>query len=222
VAATTLRDEDVDDRESARLRSPHGHRRISPSPVLRRGCHHHRGSLPPVIQCVIKESGGSTPWPMLTKTNYNDWSLLMKVNCRHDSSGMLSSSATPSSMRTGWHWTLSLPLSHQRWCRLWRTSRPPRTPVTPSSLPHASATIASERRRCRSCARSGTASRSGQGRTLTTSLSASPAWCNSWRDTATSTSMSKRRWRSTFTSSQEVHLDRLVDGDSPGPLGPIH
>ena len=32
----------------------------------------------PVVQKVIRESGLAS-WPMLTKTNYNDWSLLMKV-----------------------------------------------------------------------------------------------------------------------------------------------
>jgi hypothetical protein len=46
--------------------------------VRRRGCHHRSGS-PPVVKPVIKEFGGCTPWPMLTKMNYNDWSLLMKV-----------------------------------------------------------------------------------------------------------------------------------------------
>jgi hypothetical protein len=28
---------------------------------------------------VYKDSGVGTPWPMLTKTNYHEWSLLMKV-----------------------------------------------------------------------------------------------------------------------------------------------
>jgi hypothetical protein len=78
VAATTLCDEDTDDKDGARPRSPHRRHNISPSPMRRRGSYHCRDS-PPVIQCVIKESDGSTPWPMLTKTNYNDWSLLMKV-----------------------------------------------------------------------------------------------------------------------------------------------
>ena len=30
-----------------------------------------------VVQRVIRESGGS--WPMLTRTNYADWALLMQV-----------------------------------------------------------------------------------------------------------------------------------------------
>jgi hypothetical protein len=78
VASMTLRDEDTNDKDGARPRSPHRRHNISPSPVRRRGSYHCRDSLP-VVQCVIKESDGSTPWPMLTKTNYNDWSLLMKV-----------------------------------------------------------------------------------------------------------------------------------------------
>jgi hypothetical protein len=28
---------------------------------------------------MYKDSGTRTPWPMLTKTNYHEWSLLMKV-----------------------------------------------------------------------------------------------------------------------------------------------
>ena len=28
---------------------------------------------------MYKDSGSGTPWPMLTKTNYHEWSLLMKV-----------------------------------------------------------------------------------------------------------------------------------------------
>jgi hypothetical protein len=78
AAATTLREEDADDKDGARSRDSHRHHSVSPSPVRRRGRHHHRGS-PPIVQRVIKESGGSTPWPMLSKMNYNDWSLLMKV-----------------------------------------------------------------------------------------------------------------------------------------------
>jgi len=48
-------------------------RRIpSPSPERRRGS-------PAAVQKVYKDSGTGTPWPMLTKTNYHEWSLLMKV-----------------------------------------------------------------------------------------------------------------------------------------------
>jgi hypothetical protein len=31
---------------------------------------------------MIKEIIGSTPWPLLTKTNYNEWSLVMKVEMK--------------------------------------------------------------------------------------------------------------------------------------------
>jgi hypothetical protein len=70
--------EDADDQHGSRPRDPHRHCNVSPSPVQRDDCHHRRGS-PPVVQRVIKESGGSTPWLMLTNTNYNNWSLLMNV-----------------------------------------------------------------------------------------------------------------------------------------------
>jgi hypothetical protein len=78
AAVAALREEDADDRDGAQPRGPHRHCNVSPSIVRLRGHHHRRGS-PPVVQRIIKESGVSTPWPMLTKTNYNDWSLLMKV-----------------------------------------------------------------------------------------------------------------------------------------------
>jgi hypothetical protein len=32
-----------------------------------------------MIQRVIREVGGGTSYPALTKTNYSDWALLMKV-----------------------------------------------------------------------------------------------------------------------------------------------
>ena len=33
----------------------------------------------PVIQAVYKDSGGSTTWPMLSKTNYYEWASIMKL-----------------------------------------------------------------------------------------------------------------------------------------------
>jgi hypothetical protein len=43
-----------------------------------------RGSRPPelcvVIDRVIKEASVSIQYPTLTRTNYNEWSLLMRVN----------------------------------------------------------------------------------------------------------------------------------------------
>jgi hypothetical protein len=78
AAAASLREVDLDDRDGARPWGPHRHRNISPSPVRHWG-HHHRCGSPPIIQHIIKESDGSTPWLMLTKLNYNGWSLLMKV-----------------------------------------------------------------------------------------------------------------------------------------------
>ncbi|RLM61813.1 retrotransposon protein, putative, Ty1-copia sub-class [Panicum miliaceum] len=48
--------------------SPERLRRASPSPERRRG-----GSL--VVQTIV----GTTPWPMLTKTNYTEWSSVIMV-----------------------------------------------------------------------------------------------------------------------------------------------
>ena len=55
--------------------SPH-RQRASPSPDWCRG---RRGqpSFPPIVQTVVKDAGGG--WPMLTKTNYAEWSMVMKV-----------------------------------------------------------------------------------------------------------------------------------------------
>ena len=50
--------------------------RASPSPNRRRGRRGRPGS-PPVVQTVVKDTGGG--WPMLTKTNYAEWSMVMKV-----------------------------------------------------------------------------------------------------------------------------------------------
>jgi hypothetical protein len=35
-----------------------------------------------VIQRVIRELGGGSSYPALTKTNYSDWTLLMKVKLK--------------------------------------------------------------------------------------------------------------------------------------------
>jgi len=55
--------------------SPVGRRRQSPSPERRRG----RRGRSPVLQTVYRDSRAGTPWPMLIKSNYHKWSLLMKV-----------------------------------------------------------------------------------------------------------------------------------------------
>jgi hypothetical protein len=56
-------------------RSPASCRRQSSSPEQGRGRRGH--SL--VLQTVYRDTGLGTPWPMLTKENYHEWSLLMKV-----------------------------------------------------------------------------------------------------------------------------------------------
>jgi hypothetical protein len=55
-------------------RNPHC-RSQSPSPDRRHG----RRGRSPVLQTVYRDSRAGTPWLMLTKSNYHEWSLLMKV-----------------------------------------------------------------------------------------------------------------------------------------------
>lgn len=50
---------------------------------------------------VVKEAGSSANYLVLTKTNYNEWSLLMKINSTS------TRAATSNSMKTGWLWTPS-------------------------------------------------------------------------------------------------------------------
>jgi len=67
-----------DPRRGSPSRSPERHRRAqSPSPAHRRGRGGRRGS--PVVQTVYKDGGAGTPWPMLTKSNYHEWSTLMRL-----------------------------------------------------------------------------------------------------------------------------------------------
>jgi hypothetical protein len=39
-------------------------------------------SVSGTVQQVIREVGGGSSYPTLTKTNYSDWPLLMKVNLK--------------------------------------------------------------------------------------------------------------------------------------------
>ena len=58
-------------------RSP-SQRRHSPSPPPRRPRHRDAGRREVVVERVVKEVGGGN-YPTLTRTNYTEWSLLMKV-----------------------------------------------------------------------------------------------------------------------------------------------
>ena len=68
-----------DPRRKGPTQSP-DRRRRDQSPARHRGRGGRRES--PVIQTVYKDSGTGTPWPMLTKTNYQEWSLLMRLKMR--------------------------------------------------------------------------------------------------------------------------------------------
>lgn len=56
--------------------SPPRRRRISSSCAPRRGCQ--RGEV--IVERVVKETGGTVQYPMLTRMNYEQWSLPMRVN----------------------------------------------------------------------------------------------------------------------------------------------
>jgi hypothetical protein len=58
-----------------RSRSPIRRSRQSPSPERHRGRYGHS----PVLQTVYRDTGAGMPWPTLTKGNYHEWSMLMKV-----------------------------------------------------------------------------------------------------------------------------------------------
>jgi hypothetical protein len=52
---------------------------VSPSPLPPPRGHRPPGQLI-IVERVIKEASRSVQYPMLTRTNYNEWSLLMRVN----------------------------------------------------------------------------------------------------------------------------------------------
>jgi hypothetical protein len=64
-----------------------------------------------VIQRVIREVGGGSSYPALTKTNYSDWVLLMKVKLKAQAlwSIIADDSADQQEEMMAWY--------HQRWCR---------------------------------------------------------------------------------------------------------
>jgi len=76
AAAAALRQEIEDGKPavdgSERFHTPERRRQLSPSPERR----HRRRGRSPVVQ-VYRDIGGG--WPMLTRANYHEWSLLMKV-----------------------------------------------------------------------------------------------------------------------------------------------
>ncbi|XP_066383834.1 uncharacterized protein [Miscanthus floridulus] len=75
---------------------------------------------------MYKDSGSGTPWPMLTKTNYHKWSLLMKVKMLARRSWTPSSMATSRTTTTGAHSRPSSPEYRRRWADRSRTRSRPR------------------------------------------------------------------------------------------------
>jgi len=78
VVVATMRVE-MEQESAARSQSPVGRSPQSPSPERRRGCHGRSPVAQPVVQTIYCDSGAGIPWVMLTKLNYNEWSLLMKI-----------------------------------------------------------------------------------------------------------------------------------------------
>jgi hypothetical protein len=56
---------------------PRRPRAVSPSPPPRGRCPAERRV---VVERVVKEASATVQYPTLTRTNYNEWSLLMRVN----------------------------------------------------------------------------------------------------------------------------------------------
>jgi len=67
--------------EGSRTPSP-GRRRVSASPVVRRGRSPTRRGCREVVvqQEVVHQASSTVVYPPLTATNYFEWSLIMKVN----------------------------------------------------------------------------------------------------------------------------------------------
>jgi hypothetical protein len=67
-------------RSSAPSRSPVGERRPgSPSPPSRQPCHRD-GGRQTIVERVVGRSTTGIVYPMLTRTNYTEWSLVMHAN----------------------------------------------------------------------------------------------------------------------------------------------
>ena len=92
-------------------RSPAGHHPQSPSLERHHGCNGHSPVAQPVVQTVYRDLGAGTPWPMLTKSNYHEWILLMKVKLQLSISGRQSTSAASATMMIAERWRRCAPLS---------------------------------------------------------------------------------------------------------------
>ena len=100
-AATALRQEIEDGKPagegSERFHTPERRRHHSPSPDRR----HRRRGRSPVVQ-VYRDIGGG--WPMLTRANYHEWSLLMKVKLQ--ARGLWEATAASSTRMIAGPWRL--------------------------------------------------------------------------------------------------------------------
>ena len=70
-----------------------------------------------VIQRVICEVSGRGSYPVLTKTNYSDWALLMKVKLKARALwSVIEDGGADSQEEMMAFWTPCAARCHQRWC----------------------------------------------------------------------------------------------------------
>jgi hypothetical protein len=76
---------------------------------------------------VFWEPDGLNKWPQLTKTNYDTWSLLMKLKMEARDLLEVVDTSTSTSTTTASLSTRSAALFWRRWCPRWQPSHTPRT-----------------------------------------------------------------------------------------------
>jgi hypothetical protein len=91
-------------RSSVHGSSPTARGRLgSPSPPPRRPCHRD-GGWQVIVERVIEKSTAGIVYPMLTRTNYTEWSAVMHMNLQTTGYGRWSSMAVWSTATTAMHW----------------------------------------------------------------------------------------------------------------------
>jgi hypothetical protein len=68
-------------------------------------------------QRVVREIGGLVNWSLLTKMNYTEWALIMKIKMHARNLCVAIEPGGVSCRRTGWRRMLSPVLCHRRWWR---------------------------------------------------------------------------------------------------------
>jgi hypothetical protein len=71
-----------------------------------------------IVQRVIREVGGGSSYPTLTKTNYSDWALLIKVKLK--ARGLWSAVESSDHQEDMMALDVLSSAVHQRWCLWWQ------------------------------------------------------------------------------------------------------